>query len=432
MLCHNANEYQADTQARDNETFELKELIFKLCVEVDELREDAKKVKVTSEKESVEACDYQEQMTVLLQRLADSRQQLEVQGQKTQEGERRLSRLQEEVRVNQLQPKPERQEGLSDDVRAAIEDRFVKIEEKLQRNRQQSSWWQEDSVRDPSTPKMTRLSVAARKGDLRAEVESPDVCRVGEVVLLGEQEAKMVVDKGSLVFRFPIERDYPEGTVIRPLSENEFIQSEGDRLCVYRRGPDDDIHYVCRVDLLERVTPERGGEFDEAQEHAYEEDLEARIQRIIEAREAAQSRNGGVSGVMVPPLSSAHECTQPFRARAVDLPSFGQGTNGQSRGEEVQGAEQGRSAYQGGAQEANAASNVRVKQEEDLQSPLDEYFCKGMDTSGPAAWAKVLHDMTTKDLPEVGYLMLGKEFEKKNGYLLIFGRSSFLPLRLLR
>ena len=62
-----------------------------------------------------------------------------------------------------------------------------------------------------------------------------------------------------------------------------------------------------RVDLLERATPERGSGVDEAQEHAYEEDLEARIQRIIEAREAAQSRDGGASGVMVPPLSSAHE-----------------------------------------------------------------------------------------------------------------------------
>ena len=223
-------------------------------------------------------------------------------------------------------------------------------------------------------------------------------------MLLGEQEAKMVIDKGSLVFRFPIERDYPAGTVIRPLSEIEFIQSEGDHLCVYRRGPDDDIHYACHVDLLERVTPERGGEVDEAQEHAYEEDLEARIQRVIEAREAAQSRNGGGSGVMVPPLSFAHEWRPPFRTRAVDLPIFGQGPNGQSRGEEGQGAEQGRSAYQGGAQEASAASNVRVKQEEDLQSPLDEHFCKGMDTSGPAAWAKVLRDMTTGDLPEVGAL----------------------------
>ena len=107
---------------------------------------------------------------------------------------------------------------------------------------------------------------------------------------------------------------------------------------------------------------------------------------------------------MVPPLSSAHEWRSPFRARAVDLPNFGQGSNGQSRGEEGQGAEQGRSADQGGTQEANTASNIRVKQEEDLQSPLDEYFCKGMDTSGPAAWAKVLRDRTTGDMPEVGAL----------------------------
>ena len=357
--------------------------------------------------------------------------------------------------VNQLRPKPERHEGLPDDIRAAIEDGFAKIEEKLQRNQQQSSRWQEDSVRDfqaveayltrvhtmvtemqqtegsssaPSRPRMTRLSAAARKGDLRVEVESPDACRVGEVVLLGEQEAKMVVDKGSLVFRFPIERNYPEGTVVRPLAENEFIQSEGDRLCVYRRGPDDDIHYVCRVDLMERVAPERGSEVDDAQEHAYEEDLEARIQRIIEAREAAQSRGGGVSGVMVPPLSSAHEWRQPLRAGAVDLPVFGQGANGQSRREDDQGAEQVRSAEQGGAREANAPPYVRVKQEEDLMSPLDDYFCKGMDTSGPAAWAKVLKDMASGDLPEVG-LTLVKGFVRRTGSSLTFGQSSFLPHR---
>ena len=54
---------------------------------------------------------------------------------------------------------------------------------------------------------------------------------------------------------------------------------------------------------MERVTPERVGEVDEAQEHAYEDmELEARVQRIIEAREAAQGRGGGVSGVMIPPL----------------------------------------------------------------------------------------------------------------------------------
>ena len=232
-------------------------------------------------------------------------------------------------------PKLERHEGVSEEIRRVLEDRITKIEEKQLRHQQQTSGWQEDSVRDfqaveayltrvhnmvgeaqqteassstPRPPRMTRLTTAAWKGDLRVDVESAEVFRVGEVVLLGEQEAKMVVDKGSLIFRFPVERDYPEGTVVRPLAENEFIQSEGDRLCVYRRGPEDDIHFVCRVDLLERANPERASETDEAQEHAYGDlELDARIQRLIEAREATQGQGSGVSGVMIPPLPSAQE-----------------------------------------------------------------------------------------------------------------------------
>ena len=145
------------------------------------------------------------------------------------------------------------------------------------------------------------------------EVESPDVFRVGEVVLLGEQEAKMVIDEGSLVFRFPLDRDYPEGTIVRPLAESEFLQAEGDRLCVYRRAPDDEIHFVCYVDLLERATPERGGEVDDT----------------------------GGSGVVVPPLSSAHERSQPLRARVMDLPAFGQGTSGNAHREDAGEAGQG-------------------------------------------------------------------------------------------
>ena len=37
----------------------------------------------------------------------------------------------------------------------------------------------------------------------------------------------MVVDKGRLVFRFPLKKDYPEGTIVRPLAENEFLQADG-------------------------------------------------------------------------------------------------------------------------------------------------------------------------------------------------------------
>ena len=81
-------------------------------------------------------------------------------------------------------------------------------------------------------PRLTKLTTAASKGDLRIEVSAPEAFRVGEVVVLGEREAKMVIGKGSLIFRFPIEGNYPEGTVVRPLADDEFLQAEGDRLCV--------------------------------------------------------------------------------------------------------------------------------------------------------------------------------------------------------
>ena len=57
ILRHNSNEYQIDVQARDAEMFELKELIFKLSVELDEFREDIRKVQSLSERGSVTASD---------------------------------------------------------------------------------------------------------------------------------------------------------------------------------------------------------------------------------------------------------------------------------------------------------------------------------------------------------------------------------------
>ena len=62
VLCHNSNEYQMDVQARDTEMFELKELIFKLSVELDEFREDIRKVQSLPERGSVSTSDQQEQM----------------------------------------------------------------------------------------------------------------------------------------------------------------------------------------------------------------------------------------------------------------------------------------------------------------------------------------------------------------------------------
>ena len=50
-------------------------------------------------------------------------------------------------------------------------------------------------------------------------------------------------------------------------------------------------------------------------------------------------------------------------------------------------------------------SKARVKQEDEYaSSPLDDYFCKGMDTSGPASWEQVLRRMADGTLPDVGCL----------------------------
>ena len=310
-----ANEYQADIQVRDNEVLEMKELIFELGVQMDEIREELKRAREAPEKEMPDVSEYQEQLT----------------------------------RVCKREPQPEGHQGISDEVQRGIEDRLAKIEGRLTRHQQQTSSWQEDSVRDfqaveaymdrvhrmvqevhqagasqptPKQPRLTKLTAAATKGDLRVKVEAPDVFRVGEVVVLGEQEAKMVIGKGSLTFRLPIEGNYPEGTAIRPLADDEFLQAEGDRLCVYRRGLDDDVHYVCRVDLIERALPERASEGDEAQDHAYGDlELDARIQRLIEAREAPQGQGGAISGVMPPPMRQAPrvECHSLIYLRSCQL-----------------------------------------------------------------------------------------------------------------
>ena len=309
----------------------MKELTFDLGVQMDEIRAELKRAREVPERELPGISEYQEQMGALRQDLGKALQQVEVLERKVREGDQRVAQLQE-LRDCKRESQPEGHQGISEEFQRVLEDRLAKIEGRLIRQQQQTSSWQEDSVRDfqaveaymdrvhkmvqeiqqteelPSTPKqprLTKLTAAAAKGDLRVEVAAPEVFRVGEVVVLGEREAKMVVGKGSLIFRFPIEGNYLEGTVIRPLADDEFLQAEGDRLCVYRRGIDDDIHYVCRVDLIERVAPERASEGDEAQDHAYGDlELDARIQRPIEAREASHGQGGGGSGVMPPPRRS--------------------------------------------------------------------------------------------------------------------------------
>ena len=270
VLIHNASEYQADLQARDHDTFEMKELIFNLGVDMEEIRKELEKFRDVPGRETPDTSKYQEQLGTFRYDLGKALQQVEVLERRVRDGEQRFSQLQQEIRDCKREPQPEGHQGISEEFQQGLEDRLAKIEGRLARQQQQASSWQDDSVRDfqaveayltrvhklvqeiqqtealpsaPKQPRLMKLTAATTKGDLRVEVSEPDAFRVGEVVVLGEREAKMVVGKGSLIFRFPIEGNYPEGTVIRPLADDEFLQSEGDRLCVYRRGPDDDIHF---------------------------------------------------------------------------------------------------------------------------------------------------------------------------------------------
>ena len=62
VLTQCANDYQADIQVRDNEVFEVKELIFELGVQMDEIREELKRAREAPEKELPDVSDYQEKL----------------------------------------------------------------------------------------------------------------------------------------------------------------------------------------------------------------------------------------------------------------------------------------------------------------------------------------------------------------------------------
>ena len=89
---------------------------------------------------------------------------------------------------------------------------------------------------------------------------------------------------------------------------------------------------------------------------------------------------------MVPPwtVSQAHEwSTSNGQNQVPPLPSFGKKEEGYDAQDPPQ--------YQ------------RVKREEDIKfESLDDYFCKGMDSSGPASWDKLLREMEQNSLVDVG------------------------------
>ena len=72
---------------------------------------------------------------------------------------------------------------------------------------------------------------------------------MGEIVLIGGQEARTVLGKSSLIFKVPLEGDYPEGTMVRPLRENEFLHLDGEDVYIYARNADGESHLVCCVNF---------------------------------------------------------------------------------------------------------------------------------------------------------------------------------------
>ena len=121
VLIHNASEYQADLQARDHETFEMKELIFKMVVDMEEIRKELEKTQEVPGREIPDISDYQEQMGALRHDLGRALQQVEVLERKVREGEQRFSQLQKEVRVCKREPQPEGHQGISEETQRSTD-----------------------------------------------------------------------------------------------------------------------------------------------------------------------------------------------------------------------------------------------------------------------------------------------------------------------
>ena len=298
---------QVDSQRLDQGLTDLKENVFLNSVAVERLREDCQreieKVRTLSGQQiSVEA--YQEHARSNEQALEQCRSQMTAQERKIDESEQQLRRLQREVGElsNQNTPRAENSVVPNRDPELAI--RLSQLEEGLRNQKRALEQLQEDSVEDARSikryldqvhdlvssslqreqtsgsafperarPESTRLTQAARKGDSRVEVEDSSFCRIGEIVLIGGQEARTVLGKSNLIFKTPLEGEYPEGTTVRHLRENEYLQLDGEDVYVYARNAEGESHLVCCVDLIHRESPERAEERDDLRDQVYSDDL---------------------------------------------------------------------------------------------------------------------------------------------------------------
>ena len=410
---------QVDTQRINKGLTDLRENVFNNGVAIERLKEDMEHEVARLRTLSGQPADmsvYQRHADGHDQALAQCRTQLTTQAQKIDEGEQQLRHLRQEVAALTSQSTPQVEQNVPNrDPELAV--RLSQLEEGMKAHQRAMKQLKKDNAEDAkevkqyldqvhdlltttleavesSTPEraaggMTRLSKAARKGDLMVDVEDNDFCRVGETVFIGGQEARTVMGKSSLIFKVPLDGEYPEGTTVRTLRENEFLQVDGEDVYVYARNLDGQSHMVCGVDLTHRASPEWAEERDDVQDQVYSDDLDQRARRAVDARMAASRPVvSGAGGPMVPPwtASHAHEwSTSNGQTQVPPLPYFGK----KEEGDPTQ--EQG-SSYQN-----------YVKQEEDVKfESLDDYFCRGMDSSGPASWDRLLREMEQNSLVDVG------------------------------
>ena len=171
---------------------------------------------------------------------------------------------------------------------------------------------------------MTKLSIAARKGDTKVEVDSTDYVESEKLCFLENERRRWVIDKGSLVISISVGKRLPGRGRLRA----HWLRTSSSKPKVIvsvsiDEVNEDEIHFVCYVDVLERADPA-----DDAQDRACAEDLEARIQRIMmpERPHERQVLVAAVSWFL--PCRQHKNGGQPPRARAMGLPAFGHGTSG--------------------------------------------------------------------------------------------------------
>ena len=277
---------QVDNQRLDKGLTDLRENVFNNGVAIDHLKEDMEREVAKLSTLSGPAPDvsaYQRHAASQDEALTQCRSQLTAQAQRIDEGQQHLRRLQQEVTelIGQSTPRAE-QSVPNRDPELAI--RLSQLEEGMKAQQKAMKQLVKDNAEDAkdvkqyldqvhdlltttleavgsTTPEraiggMTRLSKVARRGDLRIDVEESDFCKVGEIVLIGGQEARTVMGKSSLIFKVPLNGEYPEGTTVRTLRENEFLQLDGEQVYVYAQDLEGQSHMVCGVDLVHQASPE--------------------------------------------------------------------------------------------------------------------------------------------------------------------------------